>query len=93
LTARKNGGRLLFVMSNEANAKRRGRPAGSNSFVKIRLCDLVALMGDQVIVPVSKVWMRENGIDTGEKPVTLSIAPATEPQEAMPKIEFNITSF
>lgn len=93
MTARKKGGRLLFVMSNEANAKRRGRPAGSNSFVKIRLCDLVALMGNQVIVPVSKVWMRENGIDTGEKPVTLSIAPATEPQEAMPKIEFNITSF
>jgi hypothetical protein len=50
-------------------------------------------MGNQVIVPVSKVWMRENGIDTGEKPVTLSIAPATEPQEEMPKIEFNITSF
>ena len=93
MTAWKKGARLLFVMSNEANAKRRGRPAGSNSFVKIRLCDLVALMGDQMIVPVSKVWMRENGIDTGEKPVTLSIAPATEPQEAMPKIEFNITSF
>ncbi len=93
MTARKKGGRLLFVMSNEANAKRRGRPAGSNSFVKIRLCDVVALMGNQVIVPVSKVWMRENGIDTGEKPVTLSIAPATEPQEEMPKIEFNITSF
>jgi hypothetical protein len=81
-------------MSNEANAKRKkGRPAGSNSFVKIRLCDLVALMGDQLIVPVSKVFLRENGIDTGEKPATLSIAPATEPQEEMPKIEFNITSF
>jgi hypothetical protein len=80
-------------MSNEANAKRRGRPAGSNSFVKIRLCDLVALMGDQLIVPVSKVFLRENGIDTGEKPATLSIAPATEPQEEMPKIEFKITSF
>jgi len=80
-------------MSNEANAKRRGRPAGSNSFVKIRLCDLVALMGDQVVVPISKVYLRENGIDTGEKPVTLSLAPAAEPQEETTKIEFKITSF
>lgn len=83
----------LSNMSNEAQAKRRGRPAGSNSFVKIRLSDLVALMGDQVIVPISKVWMRENGIDTGDQPVKLSIAPATEPQEETPKIEFQITSF
>lgn len=80
-------------MSNEAQAKRRGRPAGSNSFVKIRLCDLVALMGDQVVVPISKVYLRENGIDTGEKPVTLSLAPAAEPQEETSKIEFNLTSF
>lgn len=80
-------------MSNEANTKRRGRPAGSNSFVKIRLCDLIALMGDQVVIPISKVWMRENGIDTGEQPAKISIAPAAEPQEENTKIEFNITSF
>jgi len=81
-------------MSNEVNAKRKkGRPAGSNSFVKIRLCDLIALMGDQVVVPISKVYLRENGIDTGEQPAKISIAPAAEPQEENTKIEFNITSF
>lgn len=50
-------------------------------------------MGDQVVVPISKVYLRENGIDTGEKPVTLSLAPAAEPQEENTKIEFKITSF
>lgn len=80
-------------MSNEANVKRRGRPVGSNSFVKLRLSDLIRIVGEQTVVPVSKVWLRENNIDSDQKPTTLSIAPAEEPQEQETKIEFKLTKF
>ena len=83
-------------MSNEipqAQSKTRGRPAGSNSFIRIRLSDLAAQMGENCVVPVSKVWLRENGIATGETltPVILAAAPA--PVVEQPKIEFSITTF
>lgn len=80
-------------MSNETQTKRRGRPAGSNSFIKLRLSDLIRIVGEGAVVPVSKVWLRENGIDSAEKPVTISIAPAEEPQEQETKIEFKFTKF
>jgi hypothetical protein len=77
-------------MSNEVNIKRgKGRPAGSNSFVKVRLKDLVALMGDQMVVPVSKIWLRENSIDIAMPVATLAAAQ----EEAPAPIEFSFTSF
>jgi hypothetical protein len=80
-------------MNNESNIKRRGRPAGSNSFVRVRVADLVKLVGDNVSVPVSKVWLRENGIEAAQ-PVALVVPQVIEaPEENAPKIEFSLTSF
>jgi hypothetical protein len=80
-------------MSQEQPKKTRGRPSGSNSFVKMRLCDLSNLLGSNAVIPVSKVWLRENGISTGETltPVVLPAAPA--PVVEQPKIEFSLTTF
>ncbi len=83
-------------MSNEipqAQSKTRGRPAGSNSFIRMRLSDLAAQMGENCVVPVSKVWLRENGITTGETltPIALPIAAVPVPVEE--KISFSLTSF
>jgi len=80
-------------MSNEANAKRRGRPAGSNSFVKIKMTDLIRLVGEGGVVPISKVWLREMGVVVGEQPAPIQIAAAVEPVAEEEKISFSLTTF
>jgi hypothetical protein len=75
----------------QAQTKQRGRPKGSNSFVKVRMSDLVNTLGPQASIMVSKIWMRENGLTLDEKPITISpVADIPAPEE---KIEFAITSF
>jgi hypothetical protein len=81
---------------NQENIKRgKGRPVGSNSFVRVRLCDLVNLIGSNATVPVSKVWLRENGFEEAVNaplpPISFRVAePEQEPEE---KIEFSLTTF
>jgi hypothetical protein len=81
---------------NSDNTKRgKGRPAGSNSFVRVRLCDLVNLIGANATVPVSKVWLRENGFEEAVNAPLPTISfrvaePEAEPEE---KIEFSLTTF
>ena len=77
---------------NQENMKRsKGRPVGSHSFVKIRLCDLEKLVGSMAVVPVSKVWLRENGLDVVEPQI--KVVSATAPEETEEKIQFSITTF
>jgi hypothetical protein len=80
-------------MSNETQAKRRGRPQGSNSFVKLRLEDLIAIVGTGAVVPISKVWLRDQNISIGAAVVPVAIAPAPEPVAEEEKISFSLTSF
>jgi len=80
-------------MNAEANTKRRGRPAGSNSFVKIKTSDLIRLIGENGIVPVSKVWLREMGVVVGEQPAPIQITAAVEPVAEEEKISFSLTTF
>jgi hypothetical protein len=79
-------------MSNEANAKRRGRPAGSNSFVKIKMTDLIRLVGEGGVVPISKVWLREMGVAVAEV-APIQIVAAAEPVAEEEKISFSLTTF
>jgi hypothetical protein len=78
---------------NSDNTKRgKGRPAGSNSFVRIRARDLIAMVGEGAIVPVSKVWLRDNDIELVAPQITVAPeAPAVESQEE--KIQFSLTTF
>lgn len=80
-------------MSNEAQTKRRGRPAGSNSFERIRMMDLLSLVGENGTVPVSKIWLREMGVVIGEQPAPIQIAAAPAPVVEEEKISFSITRF
>jgi hypothetical protein len=81
-------------MSEENNKVKagRGRPAGSTSFVRVRMKDLINIIGDMGTVPVSKVWLRENGIEEEvNKPLApISLIGKEEPEE---KIEFSLTTF
>ena len=78
---------------NQENIKRsKGRPAGSNSFVRIRARDLIAMVGESAIIPVSKVWLRDNGVELVSPQMTIvAEAPVAEPQEQ--KIQFSLTTF
>lgn len=80
-------------MSNEATVKRRGRPAGSNSFVKIKMADLLSLVGENGVVPVSKVWLRELGVSVSESVAPIQITAAPEPVAEEEKISFSLTTF
>ena len=73
--------------------KQRGRPKGSNSFVKLKLTDLISIVGADGIVPVSKVWLREKNVDIVESSAKIQLAAAEEPVAPEEKIEFAITSF
>lgn len=76
---------------NSDNIKRsKGRPAGSNSFVRIRACDLIKMVGEMAVIPVSKVWLRENGLEPQEPQIKI-VAPVVEETEE--KIQFSITNF
>lgn len=76
-------------MSNEAQTKRRGRPAGSTSFVRVNISDLLDAVGKNSRIVVSKKWLEEIGLTVETPAVTLtSIREAVEEQ---PKIEFVLT--
>jgi hypothetical protein len=78
-------------MQNET--KQRGRPKGSNSFVKVRLSDLSSMFHGDEIVSVSKVWLREKNVDIVEASTKIPLVAAQEPVAAEEKIEFNLTKF
>jgi hypothetical protein len=78
-------------MSNETHIKRRGRPAGSTSFVRVKLSDLIDSMGVNANIVVSKKWLEEIGLTT-ETPA-LTILPQAAPAVEMEKIEFSFSSF
>lgn len=70
--------------------KRRGRPPGSFSFVKVKLQDLVLMMGEQAIVSVSSKWLKEHNISTEQCARVISQAEPSAPEQ---KIAFSVTSF
>ena len=72
-------------------AKKRGRPAGSTSFTRIKLRDLADQLGQEATIVVSKRWLEEIGLTVDASPTkTESIQEATEPEE---KIQFSVNTF
>ena len=75
--------------------KRRGRPKGSTSFVKINLNHLVTQLGKETAIMVSKKWL-DDLTDLGlwsepsKSPVKITAVPLEEPEE---KIHFSINHF
>lgn len=84
---------MLYTDPMQEQTKQRGRPKGSNSFVKLKLSDLISIVGADGVVPVSKVWLREKNIDIVENVSKIRLAAAEEPVAPEEKIEFAITSF
>lgn len=73
--------------------RKKGRPPGSNSFIKIKMADLLSLVGENGVVPVSKVWLRELGVNVGAPVAPIQITAAPEPVAEEEKISFSLTTF
>jgi hypothetical protein len=50
------------------------------------------MVGDMAVVPVSKVWLRENGLELVEPQIKI-VATAVAPEQTEEKIQFSITTF
>jgi hypothetical protein len=71
--------------------RKKGRPAGSTSFVRINISDLINAIGQNANIVVSKKWLEEIGL-TVETPA-LTILPQAAPAVEMEKIQFSFASF
>lgn len=78
-------------MNDTSSKKGRGRPAGSTSFVRINISDLIDAVGKNARIVVSKKWLEEIGL-TIESPAPKLIA-TQAPVAEEPKIDFVITNF
>jgi len=74
-------------MKNNTKRKR-GRPAGSTSFARVKIADLIAQLGTNFTITVSKKWLEDIGLEVDSDEPNRVIA-AIESEE--PKIQFNIT--
>jgi hypothetical protein len=79
-----------------STAKRgRGRPAGSNSFANVQIKQLLTLLSEDAIVPVSRIWMRDTfGAIAEPAPVIINTANNTVVEnQTEEKIQFHIEKF
>lgn len=73
---------------NSSLPKRRGRPPGSVSCVKVKLQDLLLLVGESAVVPVSSAWLKAQQINIEQKVNIISIKPPQN--ETQNKISFRV---
>ena len=72
-------------------AKKRGRPAGSTSFTRIKLRDLADQLGQEATIVVSKRWLEDIGLTVDSAPVKKE--PLREVGEPEEKIQFSVNTF
>jgi hypothetical protein len=72
---------------NNNTKRKRGRPAGSTSFARVKIGDLTAQLGTNCTITVSKKWLEDIGLEVDSDKPNRVIA-AVESEEA--KIQFTI---
>ena len=75
--------------------KRRGRPQGSTSFVKVNLKHLVSQLGKETAIVVSKKWLdglTDLGLwsEPSKSPAKITTVPLEEPEA---RIQFSVNRF
>jgi hypothetical protein len=76
-------------MSDENQSKKRGRPVGSNCFVRVSLADLNKFLRENASVAVSKKFLEEIGLTVQESSPII----AAQPDIGVAIPEFKITTF
>jgi len=70
---------------------KRGRPAGKSSFVRVDLKTLNDLFRSQHHIPVSSVWLREQGYElTDSAPVPVQISQTQREPEEKVEMTFSV---
>jgi hypothetical protein len=77
----------------EKPKKGRGRPVGANSFTTVRMKDLMRFVGEEGVVKVSRVWLKEIGLTLTEEVATIAALPDAAQKEEEKPIEFNVTTW
>jgi hypothetical protein len=73
---------------NNNTKRKRGRPAGSTSFARVKIADLIAQLGTNFTVTVSKKWLEDIGLEVDSDKPNRVIA-AVESEESLEnKIQF-----
>jgi hypothetical protein len=72
---------------NNNTKRKRGRPAGSTSFIRVRLVDLVGHLGSNGNVVVSKKWLEDIGFSAEPPPIEI-LYPVKDPVDN--KIQFSV---
>jgi hypothetical protein len=73
---------------NNNTKRKRGRPAGSTSFARVKIADLIAQLGTNFTVTVSKKWLEDIGLEVDSGKPNRVIA-AVESEESLEnKIQF-----
>ena len=76
-------------MKNNTKRKR-CRPAGSTSFARVKIADLIAQLGTNFTIVVSKKWLEDIGLEVNEDEPNRVIA-AVESEESLEnKIQFTV---
>lgn len=84
--------------SNEvSNIKRgRGRPKGSNSFAHVQIKQLLQMLNEEAVIPVSSIWLRDTLGLAAEAPVVRTITNHSTPimeEQTEEKVEFHVENF
>jgi hypothetical protein len=84
--------------SNEvSNVKRgRGRPKGSNSFAHVQIKQLLNMLSEEAVIPVSSIWLRNTLGLAVEAPVVRTITNHQTPiieDQTEEKVEFHVENF
>lgn len=72
---------------NNNTKRKRGRPAGSTSFIRVKLTDLVGHLGSNGNVVVSKKWLEDIGFSAEPPPIEI-LYPVKDPVDN--KIQFSV---
>tara|TARA_R110000803_G_scaffold18120_1_gene48621 strand:+ start:888 stop:1112 length:225 start_codon:yes stop_codon:yes gene_type:complete len=72
---------------NNNTKRKRGRPAGSTSFIRVKLTDLVGHLGSNGNVVVSKKWLEDIGFNAEPPPIEI-LRPVKDPVDN--KIQFTV---
>ena len=78
------------MQTTSPTPKRRGRPAGSTSFVNVTMEELQKRFGSAQAIPVSRIWLRKLGIEVDSQPAKVIHTEAKPTSDT--KIEMTLQS-
>ena len=86
---------LNAQVAQSSDLKRgRGRPKGSNSFAMVQIKQLLTMLSEEAVVPVSQIWLRDTlGLMVVTPTVKTIINHQVEEEQTEERVQFAIETF